>query len=65
MPNGWPISVRGDVAQHAHAARPLRARDRWNFSAILCGALAAADAQSVSRVTINAISEDAKQAPPV
>ncbi len=34
------------VAQHAHPADRF-ARDRWHFDAFWCGALAAADAQSV------------------
>jgi len=36
-------------AQPAHAARPLRARDRCFFGVMLCSALAAADAQAVGR----------------
>src|SRR5690242_17627087 len=35
------------AAQHAHAVRPLRARDRALFEAFVYSALAAADAQSV------------------
>jgi len=35
------------AAEHAHAVRPLRARDRRYFGALPCSALAAADAQLV------------------
>ncbi len=43
------------AAQHAHAVRPLRARDHWHFSAFVCGALAAADAQDVGPPLRNAL----------
>src|SRR6266511_5277110 len=46
---GWQPKRTRPERRTRPCSRPLRARDRWHFSALVCSALAAADGQTVRR----------------
>src|SRR6266511_5832401 len=49
---GWQPKRTRPERRTRPCSRPLRARDRWHFSALVCSALAAADGQTVRRLDL-------------
>ncbi len=56
---GWQPKRLRPERRTGRSSRPLRARDRWHFSALVCSALAAADGQTVRRQLLKPVQQEA------